>query len=70
MSNKFEDLLKGRAIEELTPIEVQEIIDQLNANELEQFERKIVAKKSKAPTKRMKEAEDIVNAAIMKGLRR
>ena len=70
MGNKFEELLAGRSIEDLSPSEVQEIIEQMSAADIEKFEQKLTARKpARKATKTLKSAEDAVNAAILKGLR-
>lgn len=70
MANKFEELLAGRSIEDLTQVEVQEIIEKMSASDIEKFERQLTARKTtKRATKSQKSVEDAVNAAILKGLR-
>jgi len=69
--NKFEQLLNGRAIEDLSEEELEELIAQLNANDIEKFERMAISKKpQRRSEKKLKEVEDMVNAAILKGLRK
>lgn len=71
MSNKFEDLLAGRAIEDLTQDEVEEIISHMSASEIEKFERQLTSRKpTKRTSKKQQEVEDQINAAILKGLRK
>jgi Mg/Co/Ni transporter MgtE len=71
MANKFEELLAGRAIEELTPDEVQEIIEKMSASDIEKFERQLTTRKpQKRATLKQKGVEDLINAAILKGLRK
>ncbi|HQJ89645.1 MAG TPA: hypothetical protein PLB70_03430 [Paludibacteraceae bacterium] len=69
--NKFEELLAGKAIEDLSPDEIQEIIEKMSASDIEKFERQLTSRKpQKRATKRQKDAEDLINAAILKGLRK
>lgn len=71
MGNKFEELLAGRAIEDLSQDEVQAIIEQMSAHDIEKFERHLTARKpQKRATKKQQETEDLINAAILKGLKK
>lgn len=68
--NKFEELLNGRAIEELSPGEIQDMIENMSANDIEKFEQTLTKPRAKKASKKQKEAEDLINQAILKGLRK
>lgn len=71
MANKFEELLAGRTIEDLSQDEVQELIEKMSTQDIEKFEKQLTARKpQKRSTKKYKEVEDLVNQAILKGIRR
>jgi len=62
---KFEDLLKGRDLAELTDEEIQEIVEQLTPEEAARAPRAI---RKTSPKRRRAKAEEMVNALIAKGL--
>lgn len=70
MANKFEELLEGRAIESLSPDEIQEIIEKMSVKDIEKFEKVLTNTKTKRVSKTLQKTEDLINQAILKGLRK
>lgn len=68
MKMKFEDLLGGKAIHELSDEEINEIIKQLDVGETTRFVKEArKATKTKRPSKKAQENSDLFDKAILGG---